>query len=207
MQLVIGNKNYSSWSLRPWLGMKVLGIPFEEILVPLRLPDSHANALKYSPTGKVPVLVDGDLVAWDSLAIAEYLAESRPELWPKNRDSRAMARSVCAEMHAGFPLLRSICSMDIRSSKTVVVSTELQAEIDRIVEIWRSCSERFGSDGPYLFGQFSWADAFFAPVVTRLITYGLTVPESAGCYMQTILALPAMQEWSAAAQVEVWDFG
>lgn len=206
MQLVIGNKNYSSWSLRPWLGMKVLGIPFDEVFIPLRLPESRENILKYSPSGKVPTLVDGDLVVWESLAIAEYLAESYPALWPLDANARAIARSVCAEMHAGFPHLRSVCSMDIRSSKTIEITPELQQEIDRILTIWQECRERFGSGGSYLFGEFSWADAFFAPVVTRFVTYGVVVPGFARSYMQLILDLPAMQEWASAAKAEVWNF-
>ncbi|GAA5784255.1 glutathione S-transferase family protein [Chitiniphilus shinanonensis] len=207
MQLVIGNKNYSSWSLRPWLGMKVAGIAFEEILIPLYQAGSKAEILRHSPNGKVPALKDGDLLVWDTLAIAEYIAEKFPDrhLWPQDMAARAVARSVCAEMHSGFTTLRSQCPMDIRASKQATPSPDLQNDVDRIVAIWTDCRARFGNGGAFLFDKFSWADAFFAPVVTRFVTYGLAVPGDARRYMDTILALPAMQEWIAAGRAEPWE--
>lgn len=206
MQLVIGNKNYSSWSLRPWLGLKVAGIEFEEILLPLYEENARSKRLVYSPSGKVPLLADGTLRIWDSLAIAEYLAEKYPEkqLWPKTIEARAMARSVCAEMHGGFANLRNMLNMDIRARLQAEITPEAQAEIDRIIAIWTECRDRFGSGGPFLFGNFSWADAFYAPVATRFVTYGIPLSGVAQAYVDTILALPAMQEWIAAAKVEPW---
>ena len=208
MQLIIGNKNFSSWSLRPWLGFKVAGIEFEEILLPLYEPDARSQRLIYSPTGKVPLLVDGELHIWDSLAIAEYLAEKYPEksLWPQAIAARATARSICAEMHAGFSAMRNMLNMDIRERLQADLTPEVQADIDRVLAIWSDCRERFGANGPFLFGQFSWADAFYAPVVTRFTTYGIALPSEAQRYVDTILALPAMQEWIAAAQIETWSY-
>jgi len=206
MQLVIGNKNYSSWSLRPWLGLKVAGIDFEEILLPLYEPEGKTRRLAFSPTGKVPLLVDGSLKVWDSLAIAEYVAERFPEkqLWPQDVAARAIARSICAEMHSGFGAVRNDLSMDIRNRYQIEIRPEVQAEIDRIVALWTDCRARFGAGGPFLFGKFSWADAYYAPVVTRFLTYGIVLPPAAQAYAETILALPAMQEWIAAAKVEAW---
>ncbi|MBS1155861.1 MAG: Glutathione S-transferase [Proteobacteria bacterium] len=206
MQLVIGNKNYSSWSLRPWLGLKVADIPFEETLLPLYEPDARSQRLAFSPTGKVPLLVDGELRVWDSLAIAEYVAEKFPDrgLWPADVAARATARSICAEMHSGFAALRDILNMDIRASLQVGLTPEAQADIERIIAIWTECRARFGADGPFLFGRFSWADAFYAPVVTRFVTYKIPLPPVAQAYAETILALPAMQEWITAAHAEPW---
>ncbi|WP_148714431.1 glutathione S-transferase family protein [Chitinolyticbacter meiyuanensis] len=207
MRLLIGNKNYSSWSLRPWLVLKHAGIAFEETLVPLYQDDSKARILKDSPSGKVPALSDGDLVVWDSLAIVEYLAEKFPErgIWPADPAARAVARSVCAEMHAGFTQLRTHLSMDIRGRKTAQIDAATQAEIDRILAIWTDCRNRFGDTGPFLFGTFSAADAFYAPVVTRFVTYGVAVPDSARQYMTAVLALPAMQQWLADGAAEPWS--
>lgn len=206
MQLVIGNRNYSSWSLRPWLGMKASGIPFEEIFVTLRQAETTATLLSYSPAGKVPILIDGDVTVWDSLAIAEYLAECFPEkeLWPRDRTARAVARSVCAEMHSGFGTLRTVCFMDIRSRKQIVPDDALRRDIERIVGLWRDCLGRFGGEEGFLFDRFSWADAFFAPVVTRFRSYGIDVPDEAEAYMRRILQLPPMQAWAAAAAEEPW---
>lgn len=208
MQLVIGNKNFSSWSLRPWLGLKVAGIEFEEILLPLYEPDARSQRLAFSPTGKVPLLIDGDLRVWDSLAIAEYVAEKFPNrgLWPSDVAARAMARSICAEMHAGFSAVRNALGMDIRARLQVEITPEVQAEIGRIVALWIECRSRFGAGGPFLFGQFSWADAFYAPVVTRFVTYSIPLPPVAQAYADTILTLPALQEWTAAAQIETWSY-
>lgn len=202
MRLVIGNKNFSSWSLRVWLGMKVAGIPFEEISIRLRQPDTREQALQYSPAGKVPALLDETGVVWDSLAIAEYLAEQYPELWPSERKARALARSICAEMHGGFAVLRAQCGMDIQAQRTVEKTPELERDINRIVEIWSDCRQRFGDAGPFLFGKFTWADAFYAPVVARFVSYSIEVSPLARAYMDSILALPAMQEWVAAAKKE-----
>lgn len=206
MQLVIGNKNYSSWSLRPWLGLKVARIPFEEKLVVLRQPETQEALRRFSPAGKVPVLLDGDATIWDSLAIAEYLAERFPEkrFWPDDVKARALARSICAEMHSGFGALRTECSMDVRSRKSVVSTPELQKDIDRVVAIWTDTIERFGGETGFLFDRFTWADAFFAPVVSRFITYGIETPPRARRYMEQISSLPAMKEWVAAAEQEPW---
>jgi len=190
MLLVIGNKNYSSWSLRPWLAMKVLGIPFEEKRIPLYGPESKRELLQYSPAGKVPCLVDGELRVWDSLAILEYLAERHPGLWPAEATLRARARSVSAEMHSGFPNLRQHMSMNVRKRHPGKGRTpEVLAEIARIVEIW---SERRGA---FLFGPFCAADAMYAPVVLRFRTYEVELPAACRAYADAVLALPALQEW------------
>lgn len=206
MQLIIGNKNYSSWSLRPWLGLKVAGIPFEETVLNLYEPDARSKRLAYSPTGKVPFLIDGEIKVWDSMAIAEYVAEKFPEkqLWPQDVAARAIARSISAEMHSGFSALRNECGMDIRTRIKKEITPDVQADIDRIVGLWSDCRARFGAGGPFLFGQFSWADAFYAPVVTRFATYAVALPPVAQAYVETILALPAMQDWIAAAKAEPW---
>jgi glutathione S-transferase len=203
--LVIGNKNYSSWSLRPWLALKQAGIAFEEIRIPLDTPTTKADILKYSPTGKVPVFITGTTTIWDSLAIGEYVAEQAPHLWPNDPYVRAVARSVSAEMHSGFPHLRQHLSMDIRARYQKTFSSAVQADIDRVQQIWESCRQAYGAQGDFLFGDFSLADAMYAPVVMRFITYG--VPQSAVCeaYSQAILALPAMQDWITAATLEVED--
>ena len=205
MQLVIGNKNYSSWSLRPWLGMKVAGIEFNEVAHDLFAPNALAARFKFAPSGKVPVLIDADLHVWDTLAIAEYLAERYPaaKLWPQDIGARAYARSVCAEMHAGFSTLRTLCPMDVVQKHSVVMTPALQVDIDRILAIWHDCRVRFAEQGPFLFGHFTWADAFFAPVVTRFVTYGISVPAPLNLYMNSVLSLPAMQEWLADAQIEL----
>ena len=204
MKLVIANKNYSSWSLRPWLGLKVAGIEFEAIVHNLYAANARDERLQFAPTAKVPVLINGELRIWESLAIAEYIAELFPtaRLWPQDAAARAHARTICAEMHAGFSALRTACPMDIRGQKTVATTPELSADVTRIVELWADCRAKYGAQGEFLFGHFTWADAFFAPVVTRFITYGIAVPDSARDYMHHILALPAMQEWQAAARLE-----
>jgi glutathione S-transferase len=197
MLLVIGNKNYSSWSLRPWLAMKVLGIPFREQRIPLYGPDSKRAILAHSPAGKVPCLVDGTLRVWDSLAILEYLAEREPRLWPAAADLRARARSVSAEMHSGFPSLRQHMSMNIRKRHPGQGRTsEVLAEIARIVEIWGGCR------GPFLFGPFCAADAMYAPVVLRFRTYEVELPAVCRAYADAVLALPALQEWIRDAERE-----
>ncbi len=205
MKLVIGNKNYSSWSLRPWLALRVAEIAFEEILIPLYQADSKARQLAFSPAGKVPILVDGAVTIWDSLAILEYVAEQYPDrgLWPRAIAARAHARSVSAEMHAGFAALRTAMPMNCRATLAGKGHTpEALADIARIAAIWGDCRARYGNDGPFLFGAFSNADAFYAPVVTRFLTYGVALPDVCRDYVNAVRALPAMREWYAAADVE-----
>jgi glutathione S-transferase len=195
--LVVGNKNYSSWSLRAWLAMKVLGIEFRELRVPLYLPQSKAELLQYNPAGKVPCLVDGAVTVWDSLAILEYLAERHPSLWPSDPAQRARARSISAEMHSGFASLRQHMSMNIRKRHPGKGRTpEVLAEIARIVDIWSVCR------GPFLFGGFGAADAMYAPVVLRFRTYEVELPPACRAYADAVLALPAMQQWIGDAERE-----
>jgi len=205
--LVIGNKNYSSWSMRPWLTMKYFKIPFKEILIPLYEGDYRQKILKYSPAGKVPALVLGNVVVWDSLAICEFLAETFPRknLWPKEGQARAVARSVCAEMHSGFIALRRNCPMDVRAIKSDFnVPTDAQKDTDRIISIWESCRRQFGKKGNFLFGNFTIVDAFYAPVVWRFNTYGIQLSGAAKIYFDEMLKLPEMKEWKSAAQKEPW---
>ncbi len=201
--LVIGNKNYSSWSLRPWLAMKVAGIPFAEHRIPLYGPGSKAQILAYSPAGKVPCLADGDLRVWDSLSICEYLAEKHPGLWPQDPAARALARSISAEMHSGFANLRAKMSMNIRKRYPGLGRTpESMADVARIVSLWSDCRARYGKGGRFLFGAFSIADAMYAPVVLRFRTYEVELPADCRAYSDAVLALPAMQDWIAAAMAE-----
>jgi glutathione S-transferase len=203
--LAIGNKAYSSWSLRPWLLMKQTGIGFDEIRLSLYEDGAKQKILQYSAAGKVPVLKDGDLTIWDSLAICEYLAEKCPEkrLWPSETAARACARSISAEMHSGFTNLRTQMPMNVRREIAGRARTaEVLADISRIETIWNDCRSRFGARGPFLFGAFSIADAMYAPVVSRLRTYGVALAGAAAQYAGTIHALPAMQEWIAAAHAE-----
>ncbi|MBC6981207.1 glutathione S-transferase family protein [Caulobacter sp. 17J80-11] len=202
--LYIGNKNYSSWSLRPWVLMRALDIPFEERLVPFETGSSWAAFRHFSPTGKVPCLIDGATQVWDSLAICEYLAEAHPGVWPAGREARAWARSAAAEMHSGFGALRNTCTMNcglrVRLSTT---SPALDTEVARIDELWREGLERFG--GPYLAGAaFTAVDAFFAPVAFRAQTYGLELSAPAAGYVRRVLDLPAMRAWYADALAETW---
>ena len=203
LKLIIGDRNYSSWSLRPWLALKQSGLPFEEVFIRLREGKTKAEILKYSPSGKVPCLIDGSIVVWDSMAICEYVAELAPQLWPKPRDMRAEARSISAEMHSGFAALRQSMPMDIHASKPFEGrSAEVAADINRIVAIWESCRKRFGDSGPFLYGKFSIADAVFAPIVWRFLTYAVELPEASRAWVETMAALPAMQEWRDAAAAE-----
>ena len=203
MKLIVGNKNYSSWSLRPWIALKVAGIAFDEERIPLYGPESKQRILAFSPAGKVPCLVDGTLAIWDSLAICEYLAEKDPSLWPREPAARAVARSVSAEMHSGFQNLRTHMSMNIRKRHPGKGRTpEALADIARIVAMWSDCLTRFGKEGPFLFGRFSIADAMYAPVVLRFRTYEVELPGACRAYADAVLALPAMQDWMAAAQAE-----
>jgi glutathione S-transferase len=203
--LVIGNKAYSSWSLRPWLLMKQAGIGFEEIRLSLYEEGAKRKLLQYSAAGKVPVLKDGDLTIWDSLAICEYLAEKHPQkhLWPVEAAARAQARSVSAEMHSGFANLRNQMPMNVRREiKARPATPEVAAEVTRIETIWNECRGQHGVRGAFLFGAFSIADAMYAPVASRLRTYGVTLAGAAAQYVSTIHALPAMREWIAAAHAE-----
>ena len=204
MKLVIGDRNYSSWSLRPWLLMKQAGLPFEEIAIRLRESNTKAEIYKHSPSGKVPCLIDGEAVVWDSLAICEYIAEVAPAMWPAKRQVRAEARSVCAEMHSGFGALRHSMPMDVHASKPFDGRTaDVIADIKRIVDIWESCRSRFAASGPFLFGHFSVADAMFSPVVWRFLTYAVDLPPASRAWVETMCALPAMQEWKAGAIAEI----
>lgn len=207
LTLVIGNKNYSSWSLRPWIAMKAANIPFEERLVPLFQEDYKQELLALSPGGKVPVLIDGEVRVWESLAILEHLAERFPQaqLWPADASARAHARSIAAEMHAGFVPLRNECPMNLwRPVLSRNLSVEAQANIASIDAMWTDCRARFGSGGPFLFGRFSAADAMYAPVASRLATYDVTVSSVSRAYMEAILGLPAFAEWKAAGIREPW---
>jgi glutathione S-transferase len=204
MRLLTGNKNYSTWSLRPWLLMRHVGIPFDEEKLSFNAPDFGERVRRYSPAGKVPVLIDGELAIWESLAIVEYLAERFPEkgIWPEDRAGRARARSVCAEMHSGFAELRARLPMNLEARfPTPPLEVTVQREIARIADIWRDCRER-ASGGPFLFGRFSAADAFFAPVALRFVNFSVQLPPVAAQYRDTLLGLPALQEWVAEALTE-----
>lgn len=201
--LIIADKNFSSWSLRPWLALKQAGLAFAELGVRLRRPDTGVEIRRHSPSGRVPCLRDGELVVWDSLAICEYAAELAPALWPQDAAQRAEARAISAEMHSGFTALRQNMPMDIRASHPGAGRTpEVEADIARIVTIWESCRARFAAGGPFLFGAFSIADAMYAPVVWRFVTYGVALPPAAAAWRDAMLALPAMQEWRAGALAE-----
>ena len=203
LKLVIGDRNYSSWSLRPWLAIKQAGLPFEEVFIRLRNSGTRAEIYKYSPSGKIPCLIDEETVVWDSLAICEYLAEKSPSLWPSDRKSRAEARAISAEMHSGFGALRQSMPMEIHASKPYDDRTaEVGADIARIVSIWESCRSRFAKSGPFLFGTFTVADAMFAPVVWRFLTYAVELPPASRAWVETMCALPAMQEWRKGALAE-----
>jgi glutathione S-transferase len=208
--LIIGNKNYSSWSLRPWLLLRQAGIPFREHYLPIGGAQWHAEIGQRSPSGRVPALEHGAIRVWDSLAICEYLAERFPEkqLWPADTAARAEARSISAEMHSGFQALRQNMFMNIRRARPGRGRTpETLQDIERIVAIWNGCRARYGAGGPYLFGRFSIADAMFAPIPLRFQAYAVSVAGAAGDYAATVLALPAMQEWVAAARVETERMG
>jgi glutathione S-transferase len=204
LKLVIGNKNYSSWSMRPWLVMKAFGIPFKEINIPLYQPDSGTQIAEYSASGRVPILIDGEITVWDSLAICEYLTEQFPEkaMWPKDVAARATARSMCAEMHSGFTALRSSMWMNIRADFRGKGRTAgSQADIGRISEIWENCFSQFGHHH-FLFGDFSIADAYFAPVVMRFRTYGVSLAPTLQAYAERVAAHPAVAQWMEEARSE-----
>jgi glutathione S-transferase len=205
MKLVIGDKNYSSWSLRPWIAMTHLGLSFEEVVVALGTPGSKAEILKHSPNGLVPALSDGDIVVVETIAILEYLNEryAGGGLWPEDVAARAHARSVAAEMHGGFAALRRDCPMNMRRPvKRHTPSPEGLAQAARVDAIWRGCRARFGKGGPLLFGRFSAADAMYAPVVNRFHIYDLPRSSAAQDYMAAVMALPAWRAWEAAARAE-----
>ena len=203
MKLIIGNRNYSSWSLRAWLTAREGGFNFGEIDIPLFLSSTRERILSHSPSGKVPCLNDSGVVVWDSLAIGEYLAEKQPTLLPADAVARATARAVSAEMRAGFRDLRTHMPMNIRKDyRGFGRSPDVDEDIARIIAIWNDCRARFGAEGPYLFGRFSLADAAFAPVAFRFQTYGVKPEGAAGEYLATLLANPHMQEWTAAARAE-----
>ncbi|MFM9844323.1 MAG: glutathione S-transferase family protein [Dongiaceae bacterium] len=210
--LYIGNKNYSSWSLRPWLALKQAGAEFEEVVIPLDRPETMGVLQRHAPSQRVPVLTRGALTVWESLSICEYAAELFPaaRLWPQDRELRAVARSVANEMHAGFAALRNWLPMDIRSRFKMAGRTEKAAgDIARVTRIWQDCRKKFGvsganGPGPFLFGGFTIADAMFAPVTTRFVTYGVPLDSVCAAYVEAVTALPAMQSWIAAAKVEPW---
>jgi glutathione S-transferase len=206
LKLVIGNKNYSSWSMRAWLALRANNIAFDEIFIPLYTGDEDKKRiLAFTRSGKVPTLVDGDVTIWDSLAIIEYIAERFPNarLWPEDGARRAHARSIAAEMHSGFPALRSECAMNLhRPVRAVALSLDARADVARVQQIWMECRERYGKLGPFLFGGFGAADAMFAPVVHRFRTYAIAVAPEAKAYMETITEMPAFQEWTRAALAE-----
>lgn len=212
LQLIIGNKNYSSWSMRPWLVLKEAGIPFEERVMRLDygVPDSvfKREIVKLNPAGRVPVLIDGDLVIWDSLAIVEYVAEQFPDrqLWPADPKTRARARSVVAEMHSGFGALRTHCGMNIEAAlqhigpRVLAEQPQVKADLDRIVQMWSELLTKY--QGPLLFGNFCIADAFYAPVVKRIVTYGLPVPPLVQGYIDRVQALKSVAAWTKDALAE-----
>lgn len=204
LTLIIGNKNYSSWSMRPWVAMRAFGIPFQEVRVLLDQADTANKIAEYCASGRVPVLLAGEMTIWDSLAICEYLAEQFHEhhLWPADVAARAMARSICAEMHGGFMGLRTAMSMNIRARfPGKGRSADAQADIGRISEIWEECLSRFGHH-QFLFGEFSIADAYFAPVVTRFRTYGVSLAPALNAYCERVLAHPAVAQWVSEAEAE-----
>jgi glutathione S-transferase len=207
LHLMIGNKNYSSWSFRPWIAMKAAGIPFDETVISLDAPDFKARVGAVSGTGKVPVLIDGEIRVWESLAILEYLAEKFPAagLWPAEPMARAYARVISNEMHAGFLPLRRALPMNIcRTVMNRDVAADVADNIRRIDAIWTDCRARFGKNGPFLFGRYGAADAMYAPVVSRFHTYAIDVSPAAKAYMNAVMALPAWAEWVAAAIEEPW---
>jgi glutathione S-transferase len=205
--LWIGNKNYSSWSMRGWLICKLAGIAFDEVMVRLDEPDRPGRIGKVSPSGRVPTLRHGDLVVWDTLAIGEYLAERHPErgLWPKQAPARAVARAVVAEIHSGFAALRGQLPMNMhRDRPPPGHDADAQRDIDRIQELWRDCRRAFGAGGPYLFGALSIADAFYAPVVSRFTSYRVPLDGNAAAYCEAVWEWPALEAWRDAALAEPW---
>jgi glutathione S-transferase len=207
LHLVFANKNYSSWSFRPWIALKVAGIPFEETVISLDAPDFKQRVGPLSGTGKVPALADGAVHVWESLAILEYLAEKFPQagLWPSDPAARAHARAIASEMHAGFIPLRKHCPMNMwRPVSKRELTADVATNVRRIDAMWTDCRTRFGAGGPFLYGRFTAADAMYAPVVSRFHTYAIEVGEVSRAYMQAVMALAAWKEWRAAAVKEPW---
>jgi glutathione S-transferase len=207
LHLVIGNKNYSSWSFRPWLAIKVAGIDFDETVIPLDAADFKTRVMALGGSGRVPVLSDGDVRVWESLAILEYLAEKFPAagLWPEPPVARARARAIASEMHAGFVSLRRHLPMNVaRPIKFRALDAGAAKDVARIDAIWSDCRNKYGAGGPFLFGSFGAADAMFAPVVWRFHTYAVEVSATALGYMRAMMALPAWNEWRDAARRETW---
>jgi glutathione S-transferase len=208
MRLVIGNKNYSSWSMRPWIAAKAGGIPFEEEVIWLRQADTKERTRALSPNAKVPALIDGPVVAFESIAILEYLAERAPSLWPDEAAARAYARSACAEMHAGFAALRNRCPMNIkRAPASIALADDVKADLERIISLLTTCRERFGAGGAFLFGRFTNADAMFAPVVSRFHAYDIPAPRDVRAYMDEVMATPMWREWERGALAETRVIG
>ncbi len=205
--LVIANKAYSSWSLRAWLLLAHFGVAFEEKVIPLRQPDTRKKILKYSPTGKLPALIDGDAKVFESLAIVEYIAEKYPKkaIWPKDKAARAHARSIAAEMHAGFAALRAHCPTSfIRAVKKRALTPEVEADVARIEALWASTRRKFGKGGPFLFGEFCAADAMFAPVANRFHVYDAPISRASRAYIDALMDLPAYQAWLKDGAAEKW---
>ncbi len=207
LHLILANKAYSSWSMRPWVALKAQGLAFKETVICLDQPDTGAKIKAFSASGKVPALQHGDITIWDSLAILEYLAETFPEKrwWPADKKARAAARAVSAEMHSGFAAMRTAMPMNMRKTYTDFARTEaVDADVARITAIWRYCRENFGSGGAFLFGAFSNADAMYAPVVTRFKTYGVPLDAVSQAYADAVLTHPALREWYISAAGETW---
>ncbi len=205
LHLIIGNKNYSSWSFRPWIAMQATGIAFRETVVPFDEPNHNQHFAEFSPSKRVPVLQHGDLTVWESMAIMEYVAELFPDagLWPEDSVARAKARAVSHEMHGGLGGLRSECPMNMRRElRAIDVSDAVRSDVKRIEGIWRECLDASG--GPFLFGKFSNADAMYAPVVNRLRVYELSADDYVDAYSKTMMKLPSWQEWEAAGRAEPW---
>jgi glutathione S-transferase len=207
LKLIVANKAYSSWSLRPWILLAHFKIPFEEVVIPMDRPDTRETMLKYAPTGKCPSLHDGRIGVWESLAIIDYIAERYPEkaIWPRGKAARAHARSLAAEMHAGFTALRQTCPTNFRREpKAIALSDDVHNDIARIEAAWAHARKTFGKAGPFLFGRFSAADAMFAPVVNRFHAYDIRVAKASRAYMDAVMALPAWKAWIADARAEPW---
>ncbi len=207
LKLIIANKAYSSWSVRPWLVLAQFGIPFEEVVIPLDVPTTRKAILKHSPSARCPALVDGDLTVWDSLAMIEYVAEKYPNkaIWPKTRAARALARSMCAEMHSGFQALRRECPMNLRREvRAIALSDEAKADAARLEAMWAAARKTHGKSGPFLFGRFSAADAYFAPVANRLHIYDVKVSKATRAWMDVVMALPAFRALVEDARSEKW---
>jgi len=208
LTLIIANRNYSSWSLRAWLALEATGEPYEEVVIPLGRPETADEILRWSPTGRVPALRDGEIIVWDSLAICEHLAELFPNvgLWPADPPARAVARSVVAEMHSGFVAVRKHMPMNLRASYPGEGrGPGVEEDVARITAIWEECREDLGAGGDLLFGDFTIADAFYAPIVSRFLTYGVSLGGTAGKYMDAVWALPAMRDWAEKARAEPWS--